>query len=128
MKRLTLTLGFLALVAAEIDAQDPRIRYGRGVPSAVRSINARGLKYLAATQTEKGDWPGDGAGSGSGVTGICVMAFMASGQDPDFGPYAENIRRAVRRLIIDQDPKTGHITGGSRAACRRRRAAGRRRW
>jgi len=92
-------------------AQDSAIRYGRGVPSAVRLINERGLAYLAATQQEDGAWPGS-INNGSAITGICVMAFMASGEDTDFGPHAENIRRAVRRIILDQDPKTGHITGG----------------
>jgi hypothetical protein len=40
------------------------------------------------------------------------MALMASGDDPDFGHYAENIRKALRNLIISQDANTGHITGG----------------
>ncbi len=92
-------------------AQDSAIRYGRGVPSAVRLINERGLAYLGATQQKDGAWPG-ASNSGSAITGICVMAFMASGGDPDFGPYAENIRRALRRIILDQNAQTGHITGG----------------
>jgi hypothetical protein len=91
-------------------AQDSAIRYGRSVPPGVRLINERGLAYLAATQQEKGAWPGAG-NNGSAITGICVMAFMASGGDPDFGPYAENIRRALRRIILDQNAQTGHITG-----------------
>ncbi len=94
-----------------VSAQESAIRYGRGVPSAVRLINERSLTYLAATQQEDGAWPGI-SNSGSAITGICVMAFMASGADPDFGPYAENIRRALRRLILDQNSETGHITGG----------------
>jgi len=101
----------MALSVTPTAAQDSAIRYGRGVPSAVRLINERGLTYLAATQQEDGAWPGS-ANSGSAITGICVMAFMASGGDPDFGPYAENIRRALRRIILDQNAQTGHITGG----------------
>ncbi len=92
-------------------AQESALRYGRGVPSAVRLINKRSLAHLATTQQEDGAWPG-ASNNGSGITGICVMAFMASGGDPDFGPYAENIRRAVRRIIGDQDAQTGHIAGG----------------
>ncbi len=90
-------------------AQESAIRYGRGVPASVRVINDRCLKFLAADQSEDGGWPGQQ--SGAGVTGICVMAFMASGEDPDFGPYAENLRRALRRIIADQSPSTGHISG-----------------
>jgi len=106
--------GFLlcAMIFAEpASAQDSTIRYGRGVPSAVRLINDRGLGYLAAIQQEDGAWPGP-VNNGSAITGICVMAFMASGGDPDYGSYAENIRRALRRIVLDQDAKTGHITGG----------------
>jgi len=91
--------------------QDSAIRYGRGVSSAVRLINKRSLAYLATTQQEDGTWPG-ASNNGSAITGICVMAFMASGGDPDFGPYAENIRKALRRIILDQDAQTGHIAGG----------------
>jgi len=106
------TFGLLiALALQPTFAQDSAIRYGRGVPSAVRLINERGLTYLAAIQQEDGAWPGS-VNNGSAITGICVMAFMASGGDPDFGPYAENIRRALRRIILDQNAKTGHITGG----------------
>lgn len=101
----------VAFAAQPARAQDSAIRYGRSVPSTVRLINERGLAYLAATQLENGAWPGAG-NNGSAITGICVMAFMASGGDPDFGPYAENIRRALRRIILDQNAQTGHISGG----------------
>ena len=92
-------------------AQDPTIRYGQGVPAAVRIINDRGLRYLADTQEEDGSWS-DGT-SGPGITGICVMALMASGEDPDFGPYATNIRKALRNIIANQNAKTGYISGYS---------------
>ncbi|MCF7973922.1 MAG: terpene cyclase/mutase family protein, partial [Phycisphaerae bacterium] len=87
------------------------IRYGRGVPSAVSLIHKRGLAFLAETQREDGTWPG-ASNNGPAIPGICIMAFMAGGDDPDFGPYAENIRRALSRIIQDQDAETGYITGG----------------
>ena len=90
-------------------AQGPGIRYGRGVPAAVRVINERSLRYLANTQRDDGTW--SGAQSGPGVTGICVMAFMASGEDADFGPYAQNLRKALRSIITSQDKSTGHVSG-----------------
>ena len=100
----------LALFADEpTSAQDSAIRYGRGVPSAVRVINKRSLNYLAQTQSEFGTWPG--TQSGPGITGICIMALLASGEDADFGPYAENIRRALRSIIRNQSGKTGHVSG-----------------
>jgi len=110
------SIGLAALMLATFSAgsayaQESAIRYGRGVPSAVRLINKRSLAYLAATQQEDGAWLG-ASNNGSAITGICVMAFMASGGDPDLGPHAESIRRALRRIILDQDAQTGHITGG----------------
>ncbi len=103
----------LTVVAVEISetatAADSAIHYGRGVPGTVRLISERGLAYLASTQQDDGSW--SGGQNGSGVTGICVMAMMASGEDPDFGPYANHIRKALRRIIIDQDPVTGLATG-----------------
>lgn len=90
-------------------AQEADLRYGTGVPAAVRIINDRGLRYLTNTQMNDGSW--SGSGNGPGVTGICIMALMASGEDPDFGPYATNIRKALRNIIINQDAKTGYIGG-----------------
>lgn len=90
-------------------AQDSTIRYGQRVPSSVRFMCQRALNYLATTQQPDGSWPG--AESGPGITGVCIMAFLATGDDPDFGPHADNIRRALRNLILHQDPKTGHLSG-----------------
>ena len=56
--------------------QESAIRYGRGVPMAVRSINNRALQYLAQTQNEDGSW--SGGESGSGILAICVMSFIDS--------------------------------------------------
>ncbi len=109
-----LTLLILWSTELETQAQDPTIRYGTGVPPAVRSISDRGLRYLASTQLEDGSWPG--GQNGAGITGICLMAFMASGEDPDFGPYATNIRKALRNMIINQNPKTGYMTGFGRGS------------
>ena len=104
--------GLLLLVTLPVEracGQDSALRYGRGVPAAVRVINERSLKFLARSQSEDGGWSGDQ--DGPGITGICVMAFMASGEDPDFGPYATHLRRALRKIISSQDPETGHVSG-----------------
>ena len=104
-------LAVLVVTTEPAPAQESSVHYGRGVPSAVRAINDRSLKYLAATQSEDGGWSSVEGTKSSGITAIAIMAFLASGEDPDFGPYAKNIRRALRRIILDQNAKTGHITG-----------------
>lgn len=79
------------------------------MPPAVRLINKRALTYIVSAQQDDGSWQGQP--NGSGITGICLMALMASGEDPDFGPYADPVRKAVRNLIVSQNGNTGHISG-----------------
>jgi hypothetical protein len=43
------------------------------------------------------------------VDGICLMAFLASGQDPNYGMHAQTIRRAVRNLLQKQEEKSGYL-------------------
>jgi hypothetical protein len=89
-------------------AQDPSLRFGGVIPQEVDTIYERGLAWLAANQRDEGDWAGSGQ-DGPGVTGICLMAFLASGEDPNFGRYAGNVRRAVRNIVSQQDANTGYI-------------------
>lgn len=108
----TALLSFMMICILPIEfarAQDATLRFGTGVPPAVRSINDRSLRYLATTQLEDGSWRA--SQSGAGIIGICVMAFMASGEDPDYGPYAVNIRRSLQNIISKQNSKTGYMQG-----------------
>jgi hypothetical protein len=88
-------------------AQPPNARIGEAVPRDVREMYDKGLQYLAKVQSEKGDWTG--SDQGPGVTGLCLLAFLASGEDPNFGLYSNNIRRAVRAIITGQDASTGYF-------------------
>ncbi|WP_425397336.1 squalene--hopene cyclase [Aeoliella sp.] len=107
----TLVLGLIALAFALGDrptmAQSPELRFGEVVPRDVREMYDRGLKYLATTQSENGSW--EGGQSGPGVTGLCVMAFLASGEDPNFGVYSNPIRKGLRNIIQQQDASTGYL-------------------
>ena len=88
-------------------AQDPSLRFGGQIPPEVDTIYERGLAWLTAAQAPEGGWKG--GNEGSGVDGICLMAFLASGEDPNFGRYAATIRRAIRSMIQRQDEKTGYL-------------------
>jgi hypothetical protein len=112
MKRFFIMLSVLAGLAgawlgSPVFAQAPLIRTGEVVPRDIRELYDRGLKYLAETQSEHGDWPG--GQSGAGVTGMAVMCFLASGEDPNFGPYAGHIRRGLRSMISQQSSETGYF-------------------
>lgn len=87
-------------------AQGPNIRYGEKVPPDVEHIYQRGLSWLVANQRDDGTWDGS---SEHGITGLCVMAFLASGDDPNFGRYAGPIRRALKSMILGQDKNTGYM-------------------
>ena len=100
-------VGFAMLSAGLLSAQDSTPRYGGEVPAEVDAIYERGLAWLAEHQQEDGSWS-DGQ-SGPGVGGICIMAFLASGEDPNFGRWANPIRKAVRKIVLTQNETTGYI-------------------
>lgn len=96
-------------------SQESELRYGDQVPPEVEEIYQRGLNWLVEKQGPDGGWSGStgghvGVGS-SGIDGMCIMAFLASGEDPNFGKYKKHIAAAVRHLIRSQDPKTGYLPG-----------------
>ena len=93
--------------AAVANAQPPNARIGEAVPRDVRELYDKGMQYLAKTQTENGDWTG--GNQGPGVTGMGLMVFLASGEDPNFGVYSSNVRRAVRSIVAGQDGNTGYF-------------------
>jgi hypothetical protein len=88
-------------------AQPPNARIGEAVPRDVREMYDKGLQYLVKTQTDKGDW--QGGQSGPGITGLGLLAFLASGEDPNFGLYSNNVRKAVRSIVTGQDANTGYF-------------------
>ena len=112
-------------------AQPPAVQPGEVVPRDVRQIYDRGLQFLAASQSQDGTWDGgkpgpamtqglenaaradgswaSGGKQGAGVTALALLAFLASGEDANFGIYSGHIRKALRSLIGTQDAKTGYI-------------------
>lgn len=99
---------FLSVVlSSEVLAQPPNVRIGEAVPRDVREIYDKGLQFLARTQSQAGGWVG--GQTGPGVTGLGLMVFLAPGEDPNFGKYSGNVRRAVRHLISEQDTSTGYL-------------------
>lgn len=109
-KTIVLSLAFLGLIggwANFASAQPPTEHMGETVPRDVREMYDRGLQYLANTQTAEGDW--NDSQRGAAITGLALMAFMASGEDPNFGLYSNHVKKAVRSIILGQDAKTGYL-------------------
>ena len=108
--RLAVSLGLVAVITFSATGgrgEGPLVRYGDPVPRDVREIYDAGIRYLLKTQDSSGAWK-DGQ-DGPGVTGMAVMVLLGSGEDPNFGPYRVPIRKALRSMIIDQDPDTGFL-------------------
>jgi hypothetical protein len=106
-RRLTLGLILMGTTVGTAGAQAPNTRIGEAVPRDVRELYDKGVQYLAKTQSENGDW--QGGQQGPGVTGMALMVFLASGEDPNFGLYSNNVRRALRSIISNQDSTTGYL-------------------
>jgi len=97
---------------SEVVAQAPwreNAVQGQAVPRDVREMYEKGLSWLEKNQDATGRWKGAGGESGPGVTGLCLMTFLAYGEDPNFGAYNTTVRKAVQAIIEDQDAKTGYL-------------------
>jgi hypothetical protein len=90
-----------ATSAAPVSAQE--VIVGSAVGAEVKTLYERGLAHLATIQGS------DGSFDGPGVTGICLMAFLASGEDPNHGRYSEAVHGAVRSIVSRQDTKSGYF-------------------
>lgn len=104
----------LAEATAQLEQIETQVQEGTGVPSEVRTIYQRGVDYLANTQQSSGGWGSSGNFHGdeaSGIAGLALMAFLSTGEDPNFGRYARNIRQAIRFIIERQNGRTGYYGG-----------------
>ncbi len=75
----------------------------------VEQCYLRGIGYLVRTQNEQGYWPNENYGSEPGVVGLAMVAILAHGDDPNFGPYKENIKRGFNYLLSKCNKETGYI-------------------
>ena len=90
-------------------SQGPQVRFGALVPIEVKTAYDLGLQYIVAQQGPGGDWPNSSKGGGPGIDGLCVLALLARGEDPNFGEYAVPIRKGLRSIIRRQVDDTGLI-------------------
>ena len=102
-------LGF-ALAHQSIAQQGSALRFGSKVPADVKRIYQRGLNHLVQTQDDSGSWMGTRTSSNqNGINALCILALLASGEDPNHGQYAASIRRGLKRLILSQESDTGYF-------------------
>ncbi|MDB6080301.1 MAG: squalene-hopene cyclase-like protein [Akkermansiaceae bacterium] len=105
---LNLAPGLAALLPGLLSGQDIPRRPDDPVPAQVETMYERGLDFLAKTQNAKGCWD-DATGSEPGVVGLCVIAFMAHGEDPNVGPYTKQINKGIDYILSQQSSSNGYI-------------------
>lgn len=86
-------------------------RIDKKIPKDLERIYNKGLTFLKSTQTEGGSW-NDNYGRQPGVVGLCLIAMLAHGDDPNFGKYASSIKKSLN-LILESRNKTNGYIGSS---------------
>ena len=100
---------FQALLVSRLLGQD---LFEQSNDLLVREIDdtyRKGLGFLAGSQNDRGCWSDSSYGSEPGVVGMCILAFLARGDDPEFGPYRSHYKKALDYLLKAQNTKTGYI-------------------
>lgn len=110
MNKVILTFIVSILITANIAVSEDIFspRTGVEVPPLVEKMYKKGLRYLASTQRKSGTWK-DNYGSQPGVVGLCVLAMLAHGDDPNLGPYAPNIKRGINFILKNAHRTNGYI-------------------
>ena len=100
-----------AVACGVVDAQGLDIRHGSQVSREVRDLYDAGLRYLVSTQQGDGSWRSSYS-NGPGIAGICCMALLSCGEDPNYGAYAEPLRKGLRFILRKQNRRTGFFSAG----------------
>lgn len=94
---LSLCLAVPGAPLAADKAQEPLARYEKRVDEAIDLA----LGYLAAKQAPHGGWPS--GRSPTGITALCVMAFLAKGYTPGTGPHGMTIDKGIDFVLKRQN-------------------------
>jgi hypothetical protein len=105
-----LSAGLAILLLPFLRAQAPGggLQIGQEIPPELELVYKSGLTFLAATQGANGAWP-DQYGGQPGVVGLAILSFLASGEDPNYGPYKDVIRKGAEFIMSQQNTSTGYI-------------------
>ncbi len=105
---LVLSMGTVPLLSTNANGQSIPWRGVDVIPNEIEMAYRKGLKYLAKSQTPNGAF-GSGLGAQPGLVGICVLSFLAHGEDPVNGQYAKNIQNSIDFLVKAQNKNTGML-------------------
>src|SRR5256714_7339662 len=109
MKHLIIIFS-LIVIAAPLRAAEEI--YPKHANAKSQAAVKKGLEYLAKTQNQDGNWTNSQDGNAYPITmaSIAGMGFLANGNTPTRGPYAEQVRK-VERYLMGNATASGIITG-----------------
>ncbi len=99
---------FILLLTLPGYGQDLFRFHGDPIPANVEALYVKGLNYLQKSQSKSGVWS-DSYGSQPGVVGLAVLAMLAHGEDPNFGPYSGSIKKGLNNILSQCNASTGYI-------------------
>lgn len=91
--------GGLAQDGAPVSAENAAL--DNEITPALNDAVSRGLAALAQLQREDGSFGGQRYGSNAAITGLAALAFMADGNMPGRGEYAEQVERALEFMLTN---------------------------
>ena len=108
-RKLLLTLLLYYSLFSSLGGQDLFEQSNDSLVQEIDETYRKGLEFLAENQEETGCWTDNSYGSQPGVVGMAILAFLARGDDPEFGPYRLYVKRAMNFLLKQQNQETGYI-------------------
>ncbi|MDA8775526.1 hypothetical protein N9N13_07340 [Opitutales bacterium] len=108
-RKLLLTLLLYYSLFSSLGGQDLFEQSNDSLVQEIDGTYRKGLEFLAENQEETGCWTDNSYGSQPGVVGMAILAFLARGDDPEFGPYRLHVKRAMNFLLKQQNQETGYI-------------------
>ena len=101
--RLLGTLSLLLMGYVSIAPLHAQLAASDGAPEltaeASRAID-KGLNHLLSIQKQDGSWDSNGEGGHAvAITSLSLMAFMSKAHFPGFGPYGDQLDRAMKWLL-----------------------------
>lgn len=82
------------------------------IPLDVDRMYVKGMIWLVKNQKADGSFGAGNAdhyGTQPGVVGLAVVALLAHGDDPNFGPFALPIKKGLDFILSQQNQSTGYI-------------------
>ena len=106
--KLILIAVLSAAISLPLYSQKLFIGNPESIPPELDSIYLKGLGYLQKSQNSTGQFQGQ-YGNAPGVIGLCVIAMLAHGDDPNTGKFSANIKLGINVILKSANKNNGYI-------------------